>query len=61
MVAAMALLRKGGRTRAVDWPRTEDDPNDHSVGYSGLPNLDGRSNSMPALWTEATCSGAVAP
>ncbi|MDI9547480.1 MAG: isoaspartyl peptidase/L-asparaginase [Chloroflexota bacterium] len=44
MVAAMALLRKGGRALdAVELACrvTEDDPNDHSVGYSGLPNVMG--------------------
>jgi L-asparaginase / beta-aspartyl-peptidase len=42
MMAAMALLRSGGRALdAVELACriTEDDPTEHSVGYSGLPNL----------------------
>src|SRR5690606_37212467 len=42
MMAAMALLREGGSALdAVELASriVEDDPDDHSVGYSGLPNV----------------------
>ena len=42
ILAAIELLRMGGR--AIDAVElacrvTEDDPDEHSVGYSGLPNV----------------------
>ncbi len=43
-LAAMELLREGGRALdAVELACriTEDDPDEHSVGYSGLPNVAG--------------------
>ncbi len=64
MTAAMALLRTGGH--AVDAVElacriTEDDPNDHSVGYSGLPNLLGEVELDASIMEGRTLrSGAVA-
>ena len=42
MIAAMQLLRAGGSALdAVELAAriTEDDPNDHTVGYGGMPNV----------------------
>lgn len=64
MVAAMALLRTGGRALdAVELACriTEDDPNDHSVGYSGLPNVMGEVELDASIMDGRTLrSGAVA-
>ena len=64
MTAAMELLRQGGT--ALDAVQlacriTEDDPNDHSVGYSGLPNLLGQVELDASIMDGRTLrSGAVA-
>lgn len=62
--AAMELLRQGGRALdAVELACriTEDDPADHSVGYSGLPNLLGEVELDASIMDGRTLrSGAVA-
>ncbi len=64
MAAAMALLRQGGR--ALDGVElacrvTEDNPNDHSVGYAGLPNAVGDVELDASLMDGRTLrTGAVA-
>lgn len=64
MSAAMELLRQGGRALdAVELACriTEDDPADHSVGYSGLPNLLGEVELDASIMDGRTLrSGAVA-
>ncbi len=60
----MELLRRGGRALdAVELACriTEDDPNDHSVGYSGIPNAAGEVELDASLMDGRTLrSGAVA-
>ncbi len=64
LLAAMALLRAGGS--ALDAVEAacrvvEDDPNDHSVGYGGVPNLLGDVELDASLMDGRTLhSGAVA-
>jgi beta-aspartyl-peptidase (threonine type) len=62
--AAMELLRRGGSALdAVEMACriTEDDPADHSVGYSGLPNLLGQVELDASIMDGRTLrSGAVA-
>lgn len=62
--AAMELLRRGGSALdAVELACriTEDDPADHSVGYSGLPNLLGEVELDASIMDGRTLrSGAVA-
>jgi isoaspartyl peptidase/L-asparaginase-like protein (Ntn-hydrolase superfamily) len=64
MAAAMALLRSGGRALdAVEMAAriTEDDPDDHTVGYSGLPNILGEVELDASIMDGSTLkSGAVA-
>lgn len=64
MLAAMALLREGGRALdAVELACriTEDDPADHSVGYSGLPNILGQVELDASIMDGRTlAAGAVA-
>ena len=64
MIAAMGLLRRGGHSLdAVELACrvTEDDPNDHSVGYSGLPNALGEVELDASLMDGRTLrTGAVA-
>jgi beta-aspartyl-peptidase (threonine type) len=63
-VAAMELLRRGGS--AIDAAElaarvTEDDPDEHSVGFSGLPNLLGQVELDASLMNGRTLeTGAVA-
>ncbi len=63
-VAAMELLRRGGA--AIDAAElaarvTEDDPEEHSVGFSGLPNLLGQVELDASLMNGRTLeTGAVA-
>ena len=62
--AAMALLRKGGSALdAVELACriTEDDPDDHSVGYGGLPNVLGEVELDASIMDGKTLqTGAVA-
>ena len=62
--AAMALMRKGGSALdAVELACriTEDDPDDHSVGYSGLPNVRGEVELDASIMDGKTLrTGAVA-
>ncbi len=62
--AAMQLLRTGGRALdAVELACriVEDDPQDHSVGYSGLPNVLGEVELDASIMDGRTLSaGAVA-
>ncbi|MFO7635391.1 MAG: isoaspartyl peptidase/L-asparaginase [Caldilinea sp.] len=64
MLAAMALLREGGSALdAVELASriVEDDPDDHSVGYSGLPNVLGEVELDASIMDGATLrAGAVA-
>jgi beta-aspartyl-peptidase (threonine type) len=64
MIAAMDLLRRGGRALdAVELACriTEDDPNDHSVGYSGIPNVAGEVELDASIMDGRTLrTGAVA-
>ncbi len=64
MLAAMALLRKGGRALdAVELACriVEDDPDDHSVGFGGLPNALGEVELDASIMDGATLrAGAVA-
>ncbi len=64
MVAAMALLRAGGcALDAVELACriVEDDPDDHSVGHSGLPNALGEVELDASIMDGATLrAGAVA-
>jgi beta-aspartyl-peptidase (threonine type) len=64
MAAAMDLLRRGGRSLdAVELACriTEDDPNDHSVGYSGIPNVAGEVELDASIMDGRTLrTGAVA-
>jgi len=64
MVAAMALLRDGGSALdAVELACriVEDDPDDHSVGYGGLPNALGEVELDASIMDGATLrAGAVA-
>lgn len=64
MTAAMELLRRGGPALdAVELACriTEDDPADHSVGYSGLPNVLGQVELDASIMDGRTLrSGAVA-
>jgi beta-aspartyl-peptidase (threonine type) len=64
MVAAMALLRKGGSALdAVELACriVEDDPDDHSVGCGGLPNALGEVELDASIMDGATLrAGAVA-
>lgn len=64
MTAAMELLRRGGSALdAVELACriTEDDPADHSVGYSGLPNVLGQVELDASIMDGRTLrSGAVA-
>lgn len=64
MVAAMALLRDGGSALdAVELACriVEDDPDDHSVGYGGLPNVLGEVELDASIMDGATLrAGAVA-
>lgn len=63
-LAAMELLRRGGS--AIDAAEmaarvTEDDPEEHSVGFSGLPNLLGQVELDASLMNGRTLeTGAVA-
>lgn len=63
-LAAMELLRRGGS--AIDAAElaariTEDDPEEHSVGFSGIPNLLGQVELDASLMNGRTLeSGAVA-
>lgn len=63
-MAAMELLRRGGSALdAVELACriTEDDPDDHSVGYSGLPNILGEVELDASIMDGRTLrSGAVA-
>lgn len=63
-MAAMELLRSGGSALdAVELACriTEDDPEDHSVGYSGLPNLLGQVELDASIMDGRTLrTGAVA-
>ena len=64
MLAAMEILRRGGR--ALDAVEaacrvTEDDPSDHSVGYGGLPNVIGEVELDASIMDGRTLrAGAVA-
>ena len=64
ILAAIELLRMGGR--AIDAVElacriTEDDPDDHSVGYSGLPNVLGEVELDASIMDGRTLqAGAVA-
>ncbi len=64
MVEAMTLLRNGGRALdAVELAAriTEDDPNDHTVGYGGLPNVHGEVELDASIMNGRTLdNGAVA-
>lgn len=64
MLAAMRFLRDGGSALdAVEMACriTEDDPEDHSVGYGGLPNVLGEVELDASIMDGATLrSGAVA-
>ena len=64
MIAAMALLRDGGSALdAVELASriVEDDPDDHSVGYGGLPNVLGEVELDASIMDGATLrAGAVA-
>ena len=64
MSAAMQLLRQGGSALdAVELACriTEDDPEDHSVGYSGLPNVAGEVELDASIMDGKTLqAGAVA-
>lgn len=64
MLAAMALLREGGSALdAVELACriVEDDPDDHSVGYSGLPNVLGEVELDASIMEGTTLrAGAVA-
>ncbi len=64
MTAAMALLRQGGSALdAVELACriTEDDPEDHSVGYGGLPNVAGEVELDASIMDGRTLeTGAVA-
>ncbi len=64
MIAAMDLLRNGGNALdAVELAAriTEDDPDEHSVGYSGLPNVVGEVELDASIMDGRTLdSGAVA-
>ena len=64
MMAAMALLRAGGSALdAVELASriVEDDPDDHSVGYSGLPNVLGEVELDASIMDGRTLqAGAVA-
>jgi beta-aspartyl-peptidase (threonine type) len=64
MMAAMDLLRRGGRALdAVELACriTEDDPDEHSVGYSGLPNVLGEVELDASIMDGRTLrTGAVA-
>src|SRR4051812_43935871 len=64
MTAAMELLRRGGSALdavEVACQITEDDPEDHSVGYSGLPNVLGQVELDASIMDGRTLnSGAVA-
>jgi beta-aspartyl-peptidase (threonine type) len=64
MVAAMAQLRAGGRALdAVELACriVEDDPDDHSVGYGGLPNILGQVELDASIMDGRTlAAGAVA-
>lgn len=64
MMAAMALLRDGGSALdAVELASriVEDDPDDHSVGYGGLPNILGEVELDASIMDGATLrAGAVA-
>jgi len=64
MMAAMALLRDGGSALdAVELASriVEDDPDDHSVGYGGLPNVLGEVELDASIMDGATLrAGAVA-
>ena len=64
VMAAMDLLRNGGSALdAVELACriTEDDPEDHSVGYSGLPNLLGQVELDASIMDGRTLrTGAVA-
>jgi L-asparaginase / beta-aspartyl-peptidase len=64
LMAAMQLLRNGGRAiDAVELATriVEDDPNDHSVGYGGIPNLLGEVELDASIMEGRTLrSGAVA-
>lgn len=64
ILAAIEGLRRGGS--ALDVVEiacrvVEDDPDEHSVGYSGLPNLAGDVELDASIMDGKTlCSGAVA-
>lgn len=64
MMAAMALLREGGSALdAVELASriVEDDPDDHSVGYGGLPNVLGEVELDASIMDGRTLqAGAVA-
>lgn len=64
MMAAMTLLREGGSALdAVELACriVEDDPDDHSVGYGGLPNVLGEVELDASIMDGATLrAGAVA-
>lgn len=64
MIEAMALLRRGGAALdAVECAAriSEDDPNDHSVGFSGLPNVLGEVELDASIMDGRTLgAGAVA-
>ncbi len=64
ILAAMALLREGGHALdAVELACrvTEDDPDDHSVGYGGLPNILGQVELDASIMDGRTlAAGAVA-
>lgn len=64
MLAAMELLRNGGSALdAVELAArvTEDDPDDHTVGYGGLPNILGEVELDASIMDGSTlASGAVA-
>ena len=64
MMAAMMLLREGGSALdAVELACriVEDDPDDHSVGYGGLPNVLGEVELDASIMDGATLrAGAVA-
>jgi beta-aspartyl-peptidase (threonine type) len=63
-LAAMQLLREGGRALdavEVACRIVEDDPEDHSVGYSGLPNVLGEVELDASIMDGRTlAAGAVA-
>ena len=64
MIAAMEFLRRGGSALdAVELAAriTEDDPDDHSVGYAGLPNVLGEVELDASVMDGRTLqAGAVA-